>query len=194
MILAGCSAAPSGPNPQVVMETALGNVTIELFQSRAPVTVKNFLDYVDNKFYDGTIFHRVMPDFMIQGGGMTPGLNEKRTRGGITNESSNGLSNERGTLAMARTDDPNSATAQFFINVKDNAGLDRANARDRVGYAVFGRVIDGMDVVDRIRSVTTHDVGPHENVPVNDVQIKSIRRKEVAGKAEPPKKQEKGQS
>jgi cyclophilin family peptidyl-prolyl cis-trans isomerase len=163
-------------------------VTIELFQSRAPVTVKNFLDYVDNKFYDGTIFHRVMPDFMIQGGGMTPGLNEKRTRGGIANESSNGLSNERGALAMARTNDPNSATAQFFINVKDNAGLDRANAPDRVGYAVFGRVVDGMDVVDRIRFVTTHDVGPHENVPVNDVLIKSIRRKEVAKKAEPLKK------
>jgi cyclophilin family peptidyl-prolyl cis-trans isomerase len=176
MALPGCSS--SGPNPQVVMETSMGNVKIELFQDRAPITVKNFLDYMDDRFYDGTIFHRVIADFMIQGGGMKPDLSEKRTRPSIRNESSNGLRNERGTLAMARTPDPDSASSQFFINVKYNAGLDRANAPDRVGYAVFGRVLDGMDVVDKIRAVKT---GPGD-VPVEVVLIKSIRRVETPKK------------
>jgi cyclophilin family peptidyl-prolyl cis-trans isomerase len=177
MILAGCS--PSGPNPQVVMETSMGNIKIELFQDRAPVTVKNFLDYVDDQFYDGTIFHRVIEDFMIQGGGMKPDMSEKRTRPPIRNESSNGLRNERGTLAMARTGDPDSASAQFFINVKYNDFLDRANAPDRVGYAVFGRILDGMDVVDKIRVVKT---GPGD-VPVEAVLIKSMRRVSMAKEA-----------
>jgi cyclophilin family peptidyl-prolyl cis-trans isomerase len=195
LIVTGCSSAPSGPNPQVVMETSLGSVKIELFQDRAPITVKNFLDYVDDKFYDGTIFHRVIADFMIQGGGMTPDLIEKRTRGNIRNESSNGLRNERGTLAMARTDEPDSASSQFFINVKYNDFLDRVNARDSVGYAVFGRVTEGMDVVDRIRAVRTG----RADVPVDVVLIKSIRRlgvpqvPQLDGKTEAPKKQDKSQ-
>jgi cyclophilin family peptidyl-prolyl cis-trans isomerase len=164
-------------NPVVVMDTSAGKITIELFADKAPITVKNFLQYADDKHYDGTIFHRVIADFMIQGGGMEPGLKEKKTRDPIKNESTNGLANERGTLAMARTNVPDSATSQFFINVKDNAFLDKAKARDNVGYAVFGKVIDGMDVVDKIRRVETGNSGGHENVPVQDVVIRSVRRK-----------------
>jgi cyclophilin family peptidyl-prolyl cis-trans isomerase len=176
--LTGCGS--SGPNPVVVTDTSMGTIKIELYQDKAPVTVENFLKYVDDKHYDGTIFHRVIEDFMIQGGGFLPGMKgEKPTRAPIRNESSNGLLNLRGTLAMARTGDPNSATAQFFINVKHNDFLDRARARDGVGYAVFGKVIDGMDVVERIREVKTHRVGPHDDVPVQDVVIKSIRRVET---------------
>ena len=159
------------------METSMGTIKIELNAAKAPITVENFLKYVDDKHYDGTIFHRVIADFMIQGGGFQPGLREKRTRDPIKNESGNGLSNERGAIAMARTNDPDSATAQFFINVKDNPGLDRARARDGVGYAVFGRVIDGMDVVDKIRRVETESRGGHDDVPVKDVIIRSVRRK-----------------
>jgi cyclophilin family peptidyl-prolyl cis-trans isomerase len=166
-------------NPVVLMETSLGPVTIELFPKLAPITVKNFLDYVDDKFYDGTIFHRVIRTFMIQGGGFESGMRkEKPMRPSIENESYNGLTNDRGTIAMARTPQPDSATAQFFINVVDNSMLDRANAKDRVGYAVFGKVIDGMDVVDRIREVKTRNLGDHEDVPADDVLIKSIRRVE----------------
>jgi cyclophilin family peptidyl-prolyl cis-trans isomerase len=135
------------------------------------------LDYVHAKFYDGTIFHRVIPTFMIQGGGFEPGLKEKKTKEPIKNESANGLANERGTLAMARTPVPDSASSQFFINVKDNAFLDRANSRDGVGYCVFGRVTKGMDVVDKIKDVETKTAGRNENVPVTDVVIKSIRVK-----------------
>ncbi len=163
-------------NPVVVMDTSLGKIKIELFAAKAPITVKNFLQYVDDKHYDGTIFHRVIADFMIQGGGMEPGLKEKKTREAIKNEADNGLSNERGTIAMARTFMPDSATAQFFINVKDNSFLDRAKARDKAGYCVFGRVIEGMDVVDRIRQVETRTQGGHENVPATDVVIRSVRR------------------
>src|SRR5947199_4303322 len=134
----------------VVMETSKGAIKLELDEDKAPVTVKNFLAYVDDKFYDGTIFHRVIPDFMIQGGGHTPGMGRKATKAPIRNESGNGLSNVRGTIAMARTSEPDSATAQFFINVVDNsASLDRAR------YCVFGRVAEGMDVVDQVRSVPT---------------------------------------
>jgi peptidyl-prolyl cis-trans isomerase B (cyclophilin B) len=160
------------------METSQGTIKIELFADKAPVTVKNFLSYADDKFYDGTIFHRVIPNFMIQGGGMEPGLKEKKTKDAIKNESSNGLSNERGTLAMARTSRPDSATAQFFISVQDNKFLDKAKAGDGVGYCVFGKVIEGMDVVDKIKEVKTHTVQPHENVPEEDVIIKSVRRAE----------------
>jgi cyclophilin family peptidyl-prolyl cis-trans isomerase len=170
-------AQSSSKNPVVVMDTNLGTIKIELYADKAPGTVKNFLRYVDEKFYDGTIFHRVIPDFMIQGGGFGPGMKkEKETHEAIKNESSNNLSNERGTLAMARTSAPDSATAQFFINVKDNTFLDKARARDKVGYAVFGKVIDGMDVVDKIRRVETAERGVHENVPVQDVIIRSVRR------------------
>jgi cyclophilin family peptidyl-prolyl cis-trans isomerase len=172
-----------GTKPVVVMETSLGTIKIELDDAKAPVTVKNFLQYVDDKFYDGTTFHRVIPTFMIQGGGFEPGLKdakngrdiqakEKKTRDPIKNESGNGLSNKRGTIAMARTNDPDSATAQFFINVADNSRLD--NAR----YCVFGKVIDGMDVVDKIKNVKTKAVipGVFEDVPVEDVVIKTVRR------------------
>src|SRR6516162_10243069 len=160
----------------VVMETSLGTITIELDGDKAPLTVQNFLSYVDEGFFDGTIFHRVIPDFMIQGGGMEPGLKEKRTKGSIKNESSNGLTNKRGTLAMARTSAPDSATAQFFINLKDNAFLDKAQARDGVGYAVFGKVTSGMDVVDKIKAVATARRGHHDDVPVKDVVITSVKR------------------
>jgi cyclophilin family peptidyl-prolyl cis-trans isomerase len=163
-------------NPRVVMETNYGKITIELYPDKAPISVKNFLQYVDDKHYDGTIFHRVIADFMIQGGGFEPGLKEKKTRDPIKNEAGNGLKNERGTVAMARTNDADSATAQFFINTVDNKKLDRGNAKDKVGYAVFGRVIDGMDVVDAIRRVKTEEVGEHEDVPVKDVIIRSMRR------------------
>ncbi len=174
------ACSPAGPNPVVEIDTSMGKITAELYQDKAPITVKNFLRYVDEKHYDGTIFHRVIPDFMIQGGGFEPGMKERGdTHAAIENESSNGLSNERGTLAMARTNKPNSATDQFFINVKDNLFLDRARAQDRVGYAVFGKVTKGMDVVDKIRRVPTHSVGPMDDVPEEDVVIKSIRRVET---------------
>jgi cyclophilin family peptidyl-prolyl cis-trans isomerase len=166
-----------GPNPVVLVETTKGPIKIELFEKLAPITVKNFLHYVDEKYYDGTIFHRVIPDFMIQGGGFLPGMKkEKQTAAPIKNESYNYVPNQRGTLAMARTGDPNSATAQFFVNVKDNGFLNRKEAQDRVGYAVFGKVVEGMDVVDRIKRVETSSVGPHENVPISDVVIESVRR------------------
>src|SRR5579864_4701490 len=138
-------------NSQVVMETSEGTIRIELEDDKAPVTVANFLGYVDEGFYDNTIFHRVIPTFMIQGGGFEPGMNQKGTKEAIKNESSNGLSNKRGALAMARTSAPNSATAQFFINVKDNLFLDKAQAQDGVGYCVFGQVIEGLDVVEKIK-------------------------------------------
>lgn len=172
--------AESKDDPRVVMETSMGTVKMVLYKAKAPISVENFLKYVDAKHYDGTIFHRVIPGFMIQGGGFEPGLSEKKDKfPPIKNEGGNGLHNEKGTLAMARTGQPDSATAQFFINTTDNAFLDRANSKDRFGYAVFGRVTDGMDVVDKIRFVNTRDVGGHEKVPVEDVVIKSIRRIEA---------------
>ena len=141
-------------------------------QAKAPKTVDNFLQYVKAGHYDGTMFHRVIDNFMIQGGGMKADMSEKPTRAPIPLESRNGLTNLRGTLAMARTMDPNSATAQFFINVKDNAFLDQANSRDGNGYAVFGKVVAGMDVVDKIKAVPTGNKGPHQNVPLEPVTIK----------------------
>ncbi len=164
------------PATVVVMDTSLGAVTIELDGDKAPVTVANFLGYVDDKFYDGTVFHRVIPDFMIQGGGFAPGMRQKPPKASIKNESTNGLANKRGTLAMARTNDPDSATAQFFINVKDNDFLDRAKAGDKVGYCVFGKVTAGMDVVDKIKMVKTATRGGFQDVPAQDVVINSIRR------------------
>jgi peptidyl-prolyl cis-trans isomerase B (cyclophilin B) len=176
------ACSPAGPNPVVLIDTSMGKIKVELYEDKAPITVKNFLRYVDEKHYDGTIFHRVISDFMIQGGGFEPGMEEKRPHDPITNEASNGVLNKRGTIAMARTNDPNSATDQFFINVKDNPGLDRVNDPKRVGYAVFGKVVEGMDVVDKIRGVETAKRGPHGDVPVEDVVIKSIRRVEVESK------------
>ena len=154
------------------METDKGTIVIELFADKAPKTVENFLQYVKAGHYDGTIFHRVIDNFMIQGGGMKADMSEKPTRAPIPLESRNGLTNLRGTLAMARTMDPNSATAQFFINLKDNAFLDQANSRDGNGYAVFGKVVAGMDVVDKIKAVPTGNKGPHQNVPLEPVTIR----------------------
>jgi peptidyl-prolyl cis-trans isomerase B (cyclophilin B) len=163
-------------NPVVVLDTSMGKITVELFEDKAPISVKNFLRYVDEKRYDGTIFHRVIPDFMIQGGGFDTNFKEKETYEAIKNEAANALPNKRGAIAMARTNVPDSATGQFFINVKDNPFLDRANAKDKVGYAVFGQVKDGMDVVDKIRRVETARRGPHDDVPVENVVIRSARR------------------
>jgi len=161
-------------NPTVVFSTSHGDLTIELFAQEAPVTVENFLAYVDAGHYDGTVFHRVIPGFMIQGGGMDADLRPKPTRQPIKNEADNGLRNQKGTLAMARTSDVNSATSQFFINVADNKFLDHGT-RD-FGYAVFGRVSGGMDVVDAIAKVKTGRKGPHDDVPVEPVTIRSARR------------------
>ena len=166
-----CCAAPSWAQ-KVRLVTSAGDIVVELDRDKAPKTVDNFVQYVKAGHYDGTIFHRVIDGFMIQGGGMKPDLSEKPTRAAIPLESRNGLTNVRGTLAMARTMVPDSATAQFFINVRDNAFLDAANARDGNGYAVFGKVVGGMDVVDRIKGVPTTSKGPHQNVPVADVVIK----------------------
>jgi peptidyl-prolyl cis-trans isomerase B (cyclophilin B) len=157
--------------PQVLLETSLGTIKLELDDAKAPISVANFLSYVDDKFYDNTIFHRVISNFMIQGGGFEPGMKQKKTKAAIKNESPNGLSNVRGTIAMARLPDPDSATAQFFINVENNAhGLDKPR------YCVFGKVIDGMDVVDKIKAVATGRKGMHDDVPTQDVVIKSVRR------------------
>lgn len=164
-------------NPLVVMETSLGNVKIELDQAKAPISVKNFLSYVDDKFYDGTIFHRVIGNFMIQGGGFTADMEQKPTKAQIKNEAGNGLRNKRGTIAMARTGVVDSATAQFFINVVDSDFLDhRNNSPQGFGYAVFGKVIEGMDVVDRIKAVKTGSKMGFEDVPAETVVIKSIKR------------------
>ena len=156
----------------ILFETTLGNITIELFETDAPKTTANFKQYVEAGFYNGTIFHRVIDGFMIQGGGFEPGMIQKDTRDPISNEASSGLSNNRGTIAMARTMDPHSATAQFFINVTDNDFLNfRSETPDGFGYCVFGRVFDGLDVVDAIKAVeTTHRAG-HSDVPRDDVII-----------------------
>jgi cyclophilin family peptidyl-prolyl cis-trans isomerase len=174
VVAAGARAAD---NPVVVVDTSLGTIEIELYQDKAPKTVANFLGYVDDKHYDGLIFHRVIADFMIQGGGFEPGMKQKKTKDPIENESGNGLSNAKGTIAMARTRVADSATSQFFINTVDNDRLDKAKAADGVGYCVFGKVVKGMDVVEKIKDVKTGDNGGHQNVPVEDVVIKSVTRK-----------------
>ena len=164
-------------NPQVRMTTSLGVIDIELDAGKAPKTVANFLGYVDKGFYNGTIFHRVIPGFMIQGGGMTAGMKEKPTGAKIQNEADNGLKNLAGTLAMARTSDPHSASAQFFINTADNGFLDhRDKTMQGWGYAVFGKVTKGMDVVKKIEAVQTSNAGMHQNVSKQDVVIRKIVR------------------
>jgi len=173
LVTAGATAQDKAAAPRVLLATSLGDITIQLDAEKAPKTVANFLDYVKSGHYDGTVFHRVIGGFMIQGGGFTPDMVQKPTRAPIALESRNGLKNERGTVAMARTSVPDSATSQFFINVVDNAMLDQANARDGQGYAVFGRVVTGMDVVDKIRAVETTSVGGHQNVPAKPVLIRS---------------------
>lgn len=160
--------------PQVKIETNMGDITVELNEKAAPKTVANFLAYVKSGFYKNTLFHRVIPNFMIQGGGFTSGMDEKDTRAPIPIESRNGLSNGRGTIAMARTNDPNSATSQFFINVKDNHFLNANASRDGYGYTVFGKVIAGMKTVDAIARVKTHSVGYFDDVPIRDVVIKKM--------------------
>ena len=175
--LAAVLAAPpaAAQNPVVVIETSLGSITAELDRRSAPVSVANFLAYAESGFYDGTIFHRVIRGFMIQGGGMTADMQRKETRAPIRNEATNGLSNDRGTLAMARTNVVDSATAQFFINTVDNPGLNnRGTDPGSYGYAVFGRVIDGMDVVDRIEGASTGRRGPFNDVPNTTIEILSV--------------------
>ncbi len=161
-------------NPQLEVKTSQGAIVIELYQDKAPKTVENFLQYAKDGFFNGTIFHRVIPGFMIQGGGFTPDMKQKETRAPIQNEAKNGLKNETGTLAMARTSDPHSASAQFFINLKDNSFLDYPG-RDGWGYAVFGKVVQGLDIVQKIAKVPTSNAGPHQNVPTTPVVIESIK-------------------
>ena len=168
--------SPSPGNPVVAVTTSMGDITFELFKDRAPVSVENFVRYVSEGFYEGTVFHRVKKGFMIQGGGYTADLAEKPTRPPIQNEATNGLRNLRGTLAMARRMSLRSATSQFYVNVVDNRMLDHTGfSPDEFGYAVFGRVLSGMDVVDRIASVPTKADGEMEDVPVEPVVIKSVR-------------------
>jgi cyclophilin family peptidyl-prolyl cis-trans isomerase len=155
-------------------ETSLGSFTVELFDDDAPVTAQNFLEYVDSGHFDDTVFHRVIPGFVIQGGGMTADMRQKETRAPIRNEAGNGVKNRRGSLSMARTNDPHSATSQFFINLVDNISLDQG--RGNPGYAVFGSVVEGMDVVDRIAHVKTGRRGGHDDVPVDPVVVKSVTR------------------
>ena len=164
-------------NPTVLLETSSGDILLELFPEQAPETVQNFLQYVDDGFYANTIFHRVIPGFMIQGGGMTMKMEEKQTRPPVANEAANGLANDRGTIAMARTSDPHSATAQFFINAVDNDFLNHsAPTATGFGYCVFGKVTEGMDVVDKILKVKTRTVGVHSDVPADMVLITAASR------------------
>ena len=183
-IVVAAFAAGSDPNQKnlevkkVKLETSAGDIVIELNEKAAPVTVKNFLRYAEESFYDGTIFHRVIPNFMIQGGGFKSDMQQKKTHEQIVNEAKNGLKNNRGTIAMARTNDPNSATAQFFINHRNNDSLNYSPQNP--GYAVFGKVIEGMDVVDKIAAVKTSQKGSYSDVPVEPVVIKSA--KVISGK------------
>lgn len=168
LLVSSSCLAGQQDNPKVIIKTIFGNIAVELFPDDAPITVDNFLQYANSGFYDGLIFHRVIENFMIQGGGFEPGpvLRTESLRDSIVNESYNGLSNLRGTIAMARTEDPNSATSQFFINHVDNLFLDRDNAADGFGYCVFGRVTSGMDVVDFIEQIPTYTIGDMNNVPI----------------------------
>lgn len=198
--MSGCGASEPGkqtvstapadgqpPNPRVLIETSKGNIMVELFTRNAPQSVGNFINYVKTGFYDGLIFHRVIPGFMIQGGGMTPDMTEKPKNSPIKNEADNGLKNLRGTLAMARMADPDSASSQFFINVADNAFLDhRGTSYDTWGYAVFGQVVDGMKVVDAIVAMPRGDRGPYQDVPIEPVVMKRVTLLPEAAAAVPP--------
>jgi len=175
--LAAGAADKPVDNPRVVLDTSKGKIVLELYLQKAPETVVNFLGYVDAKFYDGTIFHRVIPNFMIQGGGFTADMQRKPGKGPIKNEADKGLQNNRGTIAMARTGDPHSATAQFFINSINNDFLNHKNKTQQGwGYAAFGKVIEGMDVVDAISAVKTTRRGGFRDVPLEPVVIKTARR------------------
>lgn len=178
-VVPGDAEEASKSNPKVVLDTSRGEIVIELFADRAPQTVQNFLTYVDAGFYDGTIFHRVIPNFMIQGGGFTADMNQKSTNDPIINEADNGLKNQRGTIAMARTSDPHSATGQFFINSVDNDFLNfKSKTPQGWGYAVFGKVVEGIEVVDAISAVKTKTQGRYQDVPAEPVVVKSARRLE----------------
>ena len=163
-----------GTELMVRFETTHGGFTIELFERDAPLSVANFLQYVDDEYFDGTIFHRIVPGFVIQGGGMTADFSQKKTRAPVKNEAANGLLNERGTLSMARTDAPHSATSQFFVNLKDNEFLDYRPGQH--GYAVFGRVVDGMEVIDKIAAVRTGRRSGYTDAPMEDVKVHTARR------------------
>jgi peptidyl-prolyl cis-trans isomerase A (cyclophilin A) len=167
-----CLLGASAHAQKVRLATSMGDIVVELDAQKAPKTVDNFLKYVNAGHYDGTIFHRVIATFMIQGGGYKPDLSEKPTRPPIPLESRNGLANVRGSIAMARTNNPQSATSQFFINVNDNLMLDQPNARDGEGYAVFGKVVEGMEVVDKIKAVPTTAAGPHQNLPATPITVR----------------------
>ena len=169
-----------GGNPMVIMSTSLGDIKMELYQDKAPITVQNFLSYVNDGFFDGTIFHRVIPNFMVQGGGFTQDMQQKPTKAPIKNEADNGLKNDVGTIAMARTGVVDSASSQFFINQADNDFLNHGS-RD-FGYAVFGKVVEGMDVVNKIAGVKTGRLGPFQDVPLEPVLINSVRVVESPGK------------
>ena len=158
--------------------TTHGDFAVELFEKEAPISVENFLRYVDDQHFDGTIFHRIVPGFVIQGGGLTPDFSAKKTRAPIENEATNGLKNERGTLSMARTNDVNSATSQFFVNLSDNAFLDHSKAQ--FGYAVFGRVTEGLDIVDKIARVRTGTRKQYQDAPLEDAIIIAVRRVDAA--------------
>jgi len=187
LMVVACSKSDDGPSggdaengsPAVLIETNKGTIEVQLDPEKAPKSVENFLAYIDQGFYDGTIFHRVIPDFMVQGGGYDANLERKETRAPVENEANNGLKNETGTIAMARTSDPHSATSQFFINVKDNAFLDfKAETAQGWGYAVFGKVTGGMDVVRAIEHAETSDRGgAFRNLPTDQVVIESVKRK-----------------
>jgi cyclophilin family peptidyl-prolyl cis-trans isomerase len=177
-----CSSFFTWSHPIAIIETNLGAIEVELFEDKAPITVKNFLSYVQKGFYNGLIFHRVIDGFMIQGGGYSEGMVEKKTDPAIKNEASNGLLNLNGTIAMARTSDPHSATSQFFININDNTSLNFPSP-DGHGYAVFGKVINGMHVVNRIKMVKTGDIHGHANVPMDTIKIIKVVLK--VGKKQP---------
>jgi peptidyl-prolyl cis-trans isomerase B (cyclophilin B) len=173
------AADGAAQNPLVVLDTSRGKIVIELYADKAPQTVKNFLSYVDAKFYDGAVFHRVIPKFMIQGGGFTVDMKPKPTQAPIKNEADKGLKNDRGTIAMARTGDPHSATSQFFINSVNNNSLNfKSKTQQGWGYAVFGKVVEGMDAVEAISAVSTTTRGPFRDIPAEPVVIKSARRLE----------------
>jgi cyclophilin family peptidyl-prolyl cis-trans isomerase len=189
VLLSSPLLAADGAKPLVELKTSAGTIVAELYADKAPKTVENFLQYARDGFYDGTMFHRVISTFMIQGGGFTPDFTQKTPRGPVRNEADNGLKNTVGTLAMARTSDPHSATAQFFINVADNEMLDfRFPTQQGYGYTVFGKVVKGMDVVNRIAKVETGPgPAPHRDVPVKPVIIESARVLDASGKPEAPK-------
>lgn len=166
---------PTPDGPVIAFDTTMGTIQVALYATKAPISTRNIMNYVKSGFYTGTIFHRVIPGFMIQGGGLDANMNEKPTAAPIRNEAKNGLLNSRGALSLARTNDPHSATSQFFISVKDNPALDFGISRDGWGYAVFGEVVSGMEIVDQIVAVPTSTRGPHQNVPINPVIINKVR-------------------